>query len=208
VPRRKKGPPIVVEAPPAPIDTGPREPWDRQPGESETAFARFRAWLALPPPRPRKAFAEMAGLTDSCVRAQSGQWRWPERARAWDARLTRKLDEATIQTTIDRHVKHIEATRGVLAFGLRSLAAAAKSGDLAEPADAARMVDASIRLERVLLGEAESRQEVQVSPSAGWLPPADVERLTPEERDELRALLDRPEVARAFELDDRSRQRG
>jgi len=179
-----------------------RQPWEQQDGESATSWERFRIYLELPLPRSRIVLSERTGVSRRALDDMALRNRWVERARAWDAEVQRRLDAATLDETEARHRKHLQAVRASIARGVRAVADA--NGEVS-PAEGARMIDHGIRLERVLLGEAESRSELVL---AGALPELDLERLTPEERGELRALLDRPEVARAFKLDDKARGRG
>lgn len=76
------------------------EPWERQPGESEAAYAAFRAFLQLGAERTvRAAYRQASGKAEaSQVPGYWSKWvsehRWAERALAWDQRAGAVHQEA------------------------------------------------------------------------------------------------------------------
>jgi len=74
-------------------------PWDRQEGETDTAYQAFELFRRLGPDRTvqgaweqywnrpgnrRRAGGKQAGMAHGYFRAWSSGWRWHERALAWD----------------------------------------------------------------------------------------------------------------------------
>lgn len=59
--------------------------WERQPGESEASFARFRVFLQLGPDRSLAAVARHFSVSREAVRQQASRHDWDRRAAAWDA---------------------------------------------------------------------------------------------------------------------------
>jgi len=84
-----------------PLDSSARDkhPWDRQPGETDSAYQAFELFRRLGPDRTvqgaweqywarpgnrRKAGGKQAGMAQGYFRAWSSGRRWHERALAWD----------------------------------------------------------------------------------------------------------------------------
>ena len=80
----------------------PEHPWDRQPGETDSAYQAFELFRRLGPDRTvqaaweqywgrpgtrRKAGGKQAGMAHGYFRAWSSRHRWHERAVAWDDEL-------------------------------------------------------------------------------------------------------------------------
>lgn len=74
------------------------EAWERQKGESERVYNRFKIYLDLPPeqrnyPKVREKLEEIGGNSDetnkiptlSTIESNASSWRWVERARLYDA---------------------------------------------------------------------------------------------------------------------------
>lgn len=75
-------------------------PWDRQPGESDKAFAAFCAYRDLGPDRTHEKTREKLGKNSGYLRvleAWSGRFRWMDRAAAFDAELDRQKLPAVIE---------------------------------------------------------------------------------------------------------------
>jgi BMFP domain-containing protein YqiC len=61
-----------------------KPPWDRQPGEPEPSYARFRIFLDLGPSRSLAAIARAAGVSRQAVAQTAQRWNWELRAAAHD----------------------------------------------------------------------------------------------------------------------------
>jgi hypothetical protein len=81
------------------------EPWDRQPGETDKAYAAFGAYLALGPWRSQRALCDqiyggkISGLRT--IEGWSGRNLWVDRARSWDAAQAVKIREELAAQRLD-----------------------------------------------------------------------------------------------------------
>ena len=85
-----------------------RDPWERQDGETDRAFAAFIAYRDLGPARRQSTVAEQTGESIAQVYRWSSDHRWAERASDWDdhrdeVRRRAELDE--VATMARRHVQ-------------------------------------------------------------------------------------------------------
>lgn len=133
-----------------------REPWDRQSRETVRMYSRFLLFRDLGTTRNLTATANILSDTGdplkyASIKKISFEYRWAERAQAWDAyqadqeraRLTKLR-----QDMIDRHRK--------LALGLAGKAASAMQKLLPEdmsPSDIVRFLNLAADMERKALGE-------------------------------------------------------
>lgn len=92
-----------------------RDPWERQPGETEKAYGQFRMYLEQGPTRTLAQTAEFLTLNKSHTRQISAAKRWVERAQAWDRENDRQF--MARMATERRKLVENEATiaRGFLA---------------------------------------------------------------------------------------------
>jgi hypothetical protein len=65
-------------------------PWERQPGETEVAFAAFRLYRDTEGKRRASKVAEQCGKNESLMHRWMQRWHWQERAAAWDAEQDRE----------------------------------------------------------------------------------------------------------------------
>jgi hypothetical protein len=88
-------------------------PWDRQPGETEVAFAAFLTYRDSGPPRNLSAAARALGKHESLLRRWSAANRWRERLLALDSDRARINEEATreesekIRSSCTRAAEHL-----------------------------------------------------------------------------------------------------
>ena len=126
-------------------------PWDRHPGESDTAWSGFVLYRGLGPGRTVEAAAN-AGTAVSPRRRTwftwARRWAWRERAAAWDASVDRRV----LDRTADEHVARMRALGAVAAQTLALITArlATIQPDDLSSADWPRFVQAYERLEHVL----------------------------------------------------------
>lgn len=75
-----------------------RHPWERQTGETSRSFGSFRMFRDLGPARNIRDVAGKPGaLTLSTMRIAQSQWRWKERAQAWDEHVLNERDKEQIE---------------------------------------------------------------------------------------------------------------
>lgn len=65
-------------------------PWERQPGESSVAYARFQIYRDLGSSRTLRETARISGLSLDRLKQLSTTWRWRVRAAAWELRCLRE----------------------------------------------------------------------------------------------------------------------
>lgn len=103
-----------MPTPKQPIDAPPGAPWNQQRGESDRAYAAFRAYRDLGPgKRSLDAVASQLGRArGGSVRDWTTRWAWVERARAWDAKLETEREEAAILAVQEDAERIVGAARG------------------------------------------------------------------------------------------------
>ena len=85
--------------------------WERQPGESEEAYAAFTDYYKNPK-RSQKKTAKAVGKSDALIYRWSVRWHWTERAREYDNALVREEYTATLDEI--RKMNKAQAAIGLL----------------------------------------------------------------------------------------------
>ena len=145
-------------------------PWERQPGESPKAYRAFCIYRDMPPEfRSLRAVADRyyggagGGTVTKRLRVPgqiqkwSIQWRWVERARAWDDeqdRIAREEHRRAIREMRERHAREAVALQQKALERLRSL-----NPDDLSPRDLLSFIVEAAKLERISRGEPETIQE-------------------------------------------------
>jgi hypothetical protein len=98
------------------------EPWERQPRESGRAYACFIVFRDLGPfDRSIRRAAKDLGVGRTVPQRMAIQWRWDERAAAWDSRRQAEFDE-TRKGEQEKAVRsHANATRALIGQCMRLL---------------------------------------------------------------------------------------
>lgn len=140
-----------------------RDPWDRQPGESERQYSRFRAYLELGRTRTLKQAHET--LSALGVKVSLGQlynvswiYQWADRAQSFDAdqdRLHREQLFAARKDMIDRHQKVARSLQGKALTRLKQLPVEELSA-----LDVVRMLRLAVAIEHKAIGEPDQRVAV------------------------------------------------
>lgn len=134
-------------------------PWERQFKETHYAFSMFKLFLGLPERGKRRTVAEAeraVGRTPGSLGGLSVRNRWDERARAWDAEVSRiesraKLSE--IEKMTRRHARIGEKMTDLGEVAVEALLTAAQEDPmLLSPSDAVKVVQAGIAIERKSAG--------------------------------------------------------
>jgi hypothetical protein len=92
------------------VSPRPPEPWERQPNETEQAFAAFRAALELGPTRSNAKVAQSAGKHKSLIDRWSRRWKWQQRFAAHQATTVRATDDAHLEAAGRRGKRQAELT--------------------------------------------------------------------------------------------------
>jgi hypothetical protein len=148
------------------------EPWERQPRESDQAWAAFRHYRELEPPRTIRQlrehlFAEEQKVGDpSLYRQWSAKWRWRERCQAYDVyidRIRRTAKERAIEVAAERHAMLAQV-------GIMRIAKRLQEEAIAENVRFPELVatlEKLVKIERVSLGAPESRVAQEVTGKGG-----------------------------------------
>ena len=160
-------------------------PWERQDGESEAAYEAFKGYVYQTPPR-RLAHASVKHGTAELSELYN-EWRWKERALAWDRHCQRIRDdekeELLKQDEKGRLAKMVAALETVGEILSREMAKllrdslVTEGGGLVKPSELNKLMNTWMTMQRLIHGE--STENVVVSD-------ARLENLSP---DELREYL-------------------
>ena len=176
------GPEVAVcEAPEA-------RAWERQDGEEETEWLRFKAFRDAP--RPRKVVRPGAGRTQDLYDL-AGKWRWFERVAQFDRYMDR-VHQAVIESFVKQDAKEIAAehmsmlrdARELVSIEIARILERAKDskidGSIKVP-DLIRLMDFVIAKDRLVRGE--STENVQ--------PVGNLSEMTIEDLRNAKALIDK-----------------
>lgn len=161
-----------------------RDPWERQNGESNRQYSRFRTFMELGRGRTLKQAVEMLhGLGDNVSYRTLMQYayegRWTERAEAHDRDQDRLERERLLVLRREMLARHRKLASGLMAKAVARL----QSLNPAEltALDVTRFVRQAAELERAALGEPERTVAVS-GPGGGPILVDDFAQYTPEER--------------------------
>jgi hypothetical protein len=127
------------------------DPWERQPSESARKHGQLMMYRDLGRARTLAKAAEKLTLAHGHVRNLAAQYRWRERAEAWD----RHLDRLYEATWLEERRKAAEADAKILGAAIGKLAqrlGTLRAEDLS-PGDFIRLMDVAMRHRRVLFGD-------------------------------------------------------
>jgi hypothetical protein len=177
--------------------------WDRLPRETSRSYELFCVYRNLGPERSLAKARESAEGIPSVARLKvlSRKWNWVERCQQYDDYLEyqdRLRQEKERRQMHERHARVALLGMNVAVKGLESLLTKVQNGEQAvAPADLTRLVDVSVKVERLARGEP---TEIQKSEHAGTL---DIEAryraMTPEERRAEIVRILRDELGKAQE---------
>jgi hypothetical protein len=164
----------------------PAQLWDRRKGESTKAFGYFRRYLEMGEIRSFEALAAEVGKTANAIRITAHRHRWTQRTAAYDAAARADADREAVRTARTLYDDHKEALQILRKASLQTIlrAVQAKQGTFS---DGVRGLDVSIRLELLLESEAKGRLAAAADPFEGL----DLEALTEDETEQLRAIVTR-----------------
>jgi hypothetical protein len=169
-----------------------REPWDRQSGESNRQYSRFRVFMELGRTRTLKQTVEMLhGIGDDKVAYRTlmqyaYEYRWTERAESHDYAQDQLEAAKLLRLRQEMYARHRKIAGTLQAKAVEALKEVSPE-DLT-PLDIVRMIRYGTQIEATALGE--PTQITQVSgPAGGPVLVDDMGRLTPEERNARRLAL-------------------
>lgn len=170
-------PPVVARSP-EPGAAGaaaatPLEPYEKQPGESERAYALFCVYRNLGARRSLRAACEKHYDADYSVSKLrnaadwSSKYSWVERVRHWDAYLDREARAAQVEAIRAMNKRHVTMARGVqakaaAALGKLDLVKLAEAGKLTIT-EVGRAIEMACKLERLAMGEVTEATRAEVA---------------------------------------------
>ncbi len=133
------------------------EPWERQPRETDKAFAAFLSYRDTAP--KERNLRRLGRESNATVPRWSKKYNWTERARAWDAEQDRIAREVQLSEIADMNKRHIQIAMGLVAKAARRLNTL-NENELS-PSELRQYLMDAVKLERTARGEAESTLAVQ-----------------------------------------------
>jgi hypothetical protein len=129
------------------------DPWERQPGETAKRHARFLVFRDIGLTRTLAKASDELALSYSHVRALAAEYRWQDRAAAWDAhqqrQYTAELEEERRRAARE-DVKVLRIMTGMIGQALPNVQQQAAQMTLAE---FTRFVDTTMKWKRTLFGD-------------------------------------------------------
>ena len=173
--------------------------WDRLNGESSKAYAHFCLYRDMGVSRSLRQMANVPGCTS--VRRQlnrwSSKWRWVERCQRYDdyqERMLRLQQEKERREMHKRHAQIALLGQNIAVKGLENLLGKVQTGDQqVAPGDLTRLLDTSVKVERLARGEPTDSHTVEVSGSQENPVTVNLKGLSDKELDALEALLRKAE---------------
>lgn len=124
--------------------------WDKQQGETATAFSWFARYRDLGPERSLKKVREMAGKGPGYVRRLerwSVQHNWVARAAEWDMHLDRLVQQQQIDAVLAMRERQLRLAAALQAKVIERLQK--MSPDELTPATLIRWFEVSVKIERL-----------------------------------------------------------
>jgi len=166
------------------------EPWERQPKDTATSWARFVAFRGMPAPRDRISLARAFDVTPNALNTMATKHDFVARARAWDAEQQRRQDEASLEMAAEIKRKQLDGLDTIASRAIELV----EEGD-GSAADGARMFDIVIKNRRLIQGAATARTETVALSEAALDGGLNLDALTDGERVEWRRLVDKMATA-------------
>lgn len=135
-------------------DPTPLDPWDRQPGEPETAYGYFVHYRDLGRTRTVAQVADRVNRSRNYVHNLAAARGWVRRAQAWDREQDRLYSERLVVRRLemaDRHARLAVAVQNLLVQRLQNI-----RPEQLTAGDVARWLEVATRLERLALGMPET----------------------------------------------------
>lgn len=159
--------------------------WERQDNEPDEAWSAFRNFRDMLPPRRIRSAAPK---DSSILQRWASEWRWRERALAYDRHIDAQVVEERASVLKQNEEHRVAKQLSILLDAedlagseLRKLLAAASQGEgvgLLKPSDVVKILETSIKYQRLIRGEATERVETA----------QDLSRLSIQELELLKAL--------------------
>ena len=146
--------------------------WDRLTGESSKAYAHFCLYRDMGVGRSLRQMEKLDGCTSQLRQLMrwSSRWRWVERCQQYDDYAERQLRVQQEKDRLEMHKRHAKIAvlgQNIAVKAMEALLGKVQSGKQAvAPADVTRLVDVSVKVERLARGEPTDSHEV-MGPGGG-----------------------------------------
>lgn len=114
----------TIEAAENAEQTGSRQLWERQPGETAKSFAAFQKYLNLSERRTLAKVAKMSGCSSQNIERWSRRWFWVARVQAYDVVEEERFREQMARERLSMRRRQIQlgvACQSIAAHGVREL---------------------------------------------------------------------------------------
>lgn len=133
----------------------PTRAWDRQPGESEPAFAAFVVYRDQESgDRSIRRAAAALGKSDTLIGQWSSRHGWPARVAAWDAERDRNFQREQEKARKAAARDHQRLARKILAKVEEAIEQTSPDLLVIDLPSLARLLDVASKMERAAVGEA------------------------------------------------------
>ena len=118
----------------------------------------FALYVGLGESRSYTAICQKYGVSKRAVVALAQRHHWPERLREIEEEAARRLRESQVVSIVEARERHLKALKIMQAKALTGL----REKSVRSVGEAARTLEAAIKLERLILGESTSNTNVSV----------------------------------------------
>ena len=134
--------------------------YNRQPDESDKGFAKFVFFRELGPSRTKDAVAKEFEITPARVAQLGMRGQWDFRVREWDQHLDERRQETAIDTVEEMSARHAKAANAGIELAVEVIEATSKED--VTLGEATRLLDTSVKIERLSRGASTSNILIQM----------------------------------------------
>jgi hypothetical protein len=166
-----------------------RLPWERQPKESEKAYAAYRSFMEQTPPRRVTDVVERTGKSISLLYRWSTKHHWLARTMEYDLTVERGRQAELADARREMNTRHAAIAKHMsakVAQRIKDL-----QPDELTPGELGRWMQVIAMVERLALGEVTERTEATGDPSTVINVTENVEQQVVFDRDHIGEVLDR-----------------
>ena len=162
----------VIEAADNADQTGRRQLWERQVGESAKAYSAFSKYRDLSEKRTLAKVASMSGCSSQNIERWSRRWFWVARVQAFDVLEEERFREQCSRDRLAMRRRQIQlgaACQSVAAFGVRELQAKIAAGTplALAPEQIAALLKVGIDIEGRGMGEEKGSRYTRIVVNLG-----------------------------------------
>lgn len=126
-------------------------PWERQPGEGVKAFEAFNTYMLMGTDRSHVKVAYELGKSATLMSKWSSQWKWVERAAAWDIEQENLARKDQIKEIKEMRKRHASLATQMLAKVTKRMLKMPE--EELTPQDVKAWVETASKLERLSRGD-------------------------------------------------------